>query len=179
MAVSKGKSLRKKKGATVPRLGRAQRVNEQRPCSFPFYGEDAGRLFTIYHNVMQTCCNRPTHDPHVTHSTLVVGKRNWRGSYCGKTPPRIPAHRSGPGPITLRAYMWPRPGGSCRCTKVGVLFVPIYLCTCSRNNTPAATLGGAKEAKTQDYQSSAKPKAREAEGQGGLSPTRALPGKFA
>ena len=92
------------------------------PAFSSFYGEGAGRLLTIYHDVTQACCNRSTHDPHVTHSTRVRGKRNWRGSYCGKTLPRIPAHRSGPSPITLRAYMWPRPGCSCRCRKVGVPF---------------------------------------------------------
>ncbi len=93
------------------------------PAVFSFYGEGAGRLFTIYHDVTQACSNRPTHDPHVTHSTRVVGKRNWRRSYHSKTLPRVPVHRSGPGPTMLCAYVWPRPGGSCRCTKVGALLL--------------------------------------------------------
>ena len=105
------------------------------PTVFPFYGEGAGRLFTIYYDVTHEGSDRPTHaphimhDPHVAHSTQVVGKRNERGSYCGKnSSARVPAHHSGPGPITLRAYMWPRPGGSCRCTKVGVLFLHPFTC---------------------------------------------------
>ena len=35
----------------------------------------------------------------------------------------------GPSPTTPRARVWPRPGGSCRCTKVWVLLVPH---TCAR-----------------------------------------------
>ena len=48
------------------------------------------------------------HDPHVTRSTRVVGKRSGRNSYCGKNPPHLPTHRSGPGPTTCCAYVWPR-----------------------------------------------------------------------
>ena len=59
---------------------------------------------------------------------------------------------------------------SCRCTKVGVLFVPLYLCAGSRSHPPAATLGRAGETKAQDNQSNAKTRARGAKGQGGLSP---------
>ena len=57
----------------------------------------------------------------------------------------------------------------------------MYPFTCARVvlATPAATLGEAEEAKTQDNQSSAKPEARGAKGQGGLSPARALPGQLA
>ena len=40
------------------------------PAVFPFYGEGAGRLFTIYHDVTQACNNRPTHDPHVTFNAV-------------------------------------------------------------------------------------------------------------
>ena len=97
------------------------------PAVFPFYGEGAGRLFTIYDDVTQAGSNRPTHDPHVTHSTRVVGKRNWRRSYCGKTLPRVPAYCFGPGPTTLCAYMWPMPRGSCRCTKLWVLLYPLLV----------------------------------------------------
>ena len=115
------------------------------PAVFPFYGEGAGRLFTIYCDVTQACCNRPTHDPHVTHSTRVMGKRNWRGSYYGKTPPRSPAHRSGPGPITRRAYVWPRPRGSCRCTKVGALLLTPLLVHGQSEPRATAALGKAGE----------------------------------
>ena len=44
----------------------------------------ASRLFTIHREVTQACCDRPTHDPHVTHSTRVVGKHNEKGSYRSK-----------------------------------------------------------------------------------------------
>ena len=37
------------------------------PAVIPFYGEGAGRLFTIYYDVTHEGSNRPTHDPHVTH----------------------------------------------------------------------------------------------------------------
>src|SRR3989337_1446967 len=60
---------------------------------------------------------------HVARSTRVVGKRSGLNSYYGKNPPRLPAHHSGPSPTTRRAYVWPMPGGSCRCTKVGVLLL--------------------------------------------------------
>ena len=93
------------------------------PAVFPFYGEGAGRLFTICHDAMRACSNRPTHDPHITHSTQVVGKRNRRRSYRSKTLPRMPVHRSGTGPTALCAYVWPRPGGSYRCTNIGALSV--------------------------------------------------------
>ena len=114
------------------------------PAVFPFYVEGVGRLFTIYHDVTRACSNRPTHDPHVTHSTRVMGKCDGRGNYHSKTPPHVPAHRSGPGPTTRCAYVWPRPGGSYRCTKVGApLFYPS---TCARviRATPAATLSRAR-----------------------------------
>ena len=59
------------------------------PAFFPFYGEGAGRLFTIYHDVTHERSNRPTRDPHVVHSTQVMGKRNEQESYCGKTSPHV------------------------------------------------------------------------------------------
>ena len=142
------------------------------PLRFPlFYGEDAGRLFTIYYGVTQACCDRSTHDPHVTHSMRVVGKRNWRGSYCGKTRPRIPAHRFGPSPTTRRTYVWPRPGGSCRCTKVGALLLtPLLVHGQSEPRTTAARSrakeGSRREAKAQDGQRNAKTKdTKEREGE--------------
>ena len=69
-------------GAAVPRLEKAHGRGKVRsaPVVIPFYGEGAGRLFTIYRDVTHEGSNpHVTHDPHVAHSTRVVGKRNWRG----------------------------------------------------------------------------------------------------
>ena len=152
----------------------ARAVNEQRPCGLketrkaPLYcppRDDASML--------PSCARaRPPHRAFNTGR----GEARGRNSSLGKNPPQLPAHRSRPGPTTLCAYVWPRPGGSCRCTKVGD-----FPFTCARAvvAAPAATLGGAEEAKTQDNQSNAKPEARGAKGQGGLSPARALPRQLA
>ena len=73
---------RKEEGGSGSKIGEAQRVSEQRACGFSlFYGEGAGRHFTIYCDVTHDGSNRPTHDPHITHdphvvhSTRVMGKR--------------------------------------------------------------------------------------------------------
>ena len=63
------------------------------------------------------------HDPHIARSTRVMEKRSGWSSYHGKNLPQLPTHNSGPGPTTCCAYVWPRPGGSCRCTKVGALLL--------------------------------------------------------
>ena len=47
------------------------------PADSSFYGEGAGRLFTIYCEVTQACCDRSTYDPDVMPPTRIVGKRNW------------------------------------------------------------------------------------------------------
>ena len=98
---------------------------------------------------------------HVARSTRVVGKRSGRNSYYGKNPPHLPAHRSGPGPTTRRAYVWPRPGGSCRCTKVGALLLTPLLVHGQSEPRTTATLsraeeGSRREAEAQDNQGNAK-----------------------
>ena len=97
------------------------------PVVFPFYGEGASQLFTIYHGMTQACCDHSMHDPHVTHSMRVVGKHNCPKDRGGSLLPRPPAHCFGPGQTTPCAYVCPRPGGSCRCTKVWVLLYPLLV----------------------------------------------------
>ena len=139
----------------------------------------------------QACCSHSAHEPRVTHSTRVVGKRSGRRSYCGKTLPSLPGHRSGPSPTTRCAYAWPRPGGSCRCTKVGALL--FYPSTCARavRAAPAATLSRAEEG-TQRHKTSKTTRQRRKEQEGEVDspsetlvraasavPARALPGQLA
>ena len=118
-----------------------------------------------------------THDPHIAHSMRVVGKRNERGNYCGKnSAARAPVHRSGPGPITPRAYMWPRPGGSCWCTKVGVPFcTPLLVRGQSQPHAPGhAWRGrGSKGTRRLDQRQAGNTKSRRARW---TLPTRPLPG---
>ena len=65
---------------------KVERVNERRLCHF-----EGTRKPPLYCSpwMTQACCGHSMRDPHVTHSTQVVGKRNWRGSYCDKTPPCV------------------------------------------------------------------------------------------
>ena len=100
---------------------------------------------------------------HVTRSTRVVGKRSGRNSYYGKNPPHLPAHRSGPSPTTRGAYVWPRPRGSCRCTKVGALLLTPLLV--HGQSEPRATAARSRaeewsrrEAEAQDGKSNANTK---------------------
>ena len=145
------------------------------PAVFPFYGEGAGRLFTIYYHVTHGAATAPRMTPtsrttlHIARSTRVVGKRSERRSYCSKNPRRLPAHRSGPSPTTRRAYVWPRPGGSCRCTKGGVLFcTPLLVRGQLESRLRPHLVGLRKEATSQDNQNNAKPETRRAEGRDGL-----------
>ena len=133
---------------------------------------------------------------HVARSTRVVGKRSGRNSYYGKNPPHLPVHRSGPGPTTRRAYVWPRPGGSCRCTKVGALLLTPLLVHGQSEPHATATLsraeeGSRREAEARDNQGNAKTRnAGEEEGEvdslgkilaeaASTAPARALPGQLA
>ena len=145
------------------------------PTVFLFYGKDAGRLFTIHRGVTQACCNHSTHDPHVTHSLRVGGSTTGEGVTTVKTLPRVPAHRSGPGPTTLRAYVWPRPGGSCRCIEVGAFLYPF---TYARAviATPAAMLGGAEKGKERDCQGSTQARGMKSKGARWISPGNTLAG---
>ena len=94
---------------------------------------------------------------HVTRSTRVVGKISGRRNYCGKNPPNLPAHRSGPSPTMHHAYVWPRPGGSYRCTKVGALLLHPFTCEQAGRATPTAAVSRAEEGS----QSTRRPKQRQ------------------
>ena len=159
------------------------------PTVIPFYGEGVGRLFPIYCDVTQACGNRPTHDPHVTHDPPPLMSRVQRGSWGSaserksttvKIPPRLPVHRSGPGPTTCRAYVWPRPGGSCRCTKVGsLLFTPLLMHGQSEPRPWPHQAGQRREAGAQGNQSNAKTK-RHKDQEGEVdSPGKTLAGALA
>ena len=94
---------------------------------------------------------------HVARSTRVVGKRSGQNNGRGKNPPQLPAHRSGPGPTTCCAYVWPRPGGSCRCTKVGALLLTPLLVHGQSEPHPRPHLAGQRrEAGAQDNRGNAK-----------------------
>ena len=170
------------------------------PAVIPFYGEGAGRLFTIHHDVMHACGNRPMHDPHVKHDppcrafNAGCGEAQRTENYCGKNPPRLPAHRSGPGPTTRRAYVWPRPGGSCRCTKVGALLLTPLLVRGqseprARHDHTQQGKGGEPEHKTVKATPRPEtPKSKRARwtspgrtlaGAAAAAPARALPGRLA
>lgn len=48
----------------------------------------ASRLFTVHRKMTQACFDHPrAHDPHVTHSTQIVGKRGGRKDTAVKTAP--------------------------------------------------------------------------------------------
>ena len=84
----------------------------------------ASRLSTVHHKMTPACFGHPCpHDPMSRIRRRSWGRRSGGSSYRGKNPPHLPAHRSGPGPTTRRAYVWPRPGASYRCTKVGALLL--------------------------------------------------------
>ena len=75
----------------------------------------------------------------------------------------------GPSPTTCRAYAWPRPRGSCRCTKGGVLFcTPLLVRGQLEPRLRTHLAGQRKEAKPQDNQSNARPETRRAERRGEL-----------
>ena len=114
---------------------------------------------------------------HVARSTWVVGKRSGREVTTVKIPPRLPAHRSGPGTTTCRAYMWPRPGGSCRCTKVGVPFcTPLLVRGLSQPHAPdhAWRGSGSKGTRRPDQRQARNTKSRRARW---TPPARPLPGR--
>ena len=105
----------------------------------------------LYHDVTHACGNRPTHDPHVTHDppcrafNTGRGEAQRTGNYCRKNPPHLPAHHAGPSPTMRRAYVWPRPEGSCRCTKVGALLLHPFTCARAVRAAPTVTLSRAEE----------------------------------
>ena len=115
---------------------------------------------------------------HDERSTRVVGKHSGQKSYYSKNPPRLPAHRSGPGPTTRCAYVWPRPGGSCRCTKVGaLLFTPLLVHGQSEPHLRPHLAGQREEPKAQDKQSNARTKYTKSERARWTPPARPLPGQ--
>ena len=126
----------------------------------------------------QAWYGHPAHDPHVTHSTRVMGKRDGQGNYHSKNPPRLPAHRSGPSPTTRCAYVWPRPGGSCRCTKVGaLLFTPLLVHGQSEPHLPPHLAGQREGVEAQDRQNNAKTRDTKSKKARWTPPAKPLPGR--
>ena len=66
--------------------------------------------------------------PHAAPRAGIVGSAVREEPYRGKNRPACPRTVFGPSPTTHYAYVWPRPGGSCRCTKRGVHFLYPYNC---------------------------------------------------
>ena len=100
------------------------------PLRFPlFYGEDAGRLFTIHRKMTQACCRHSTHDPHVTHSTWGVGKHNWQRDH-GRLTPYHTCPRTALGLAQLRLALrcGPGSGAPIGVQKYGFFSTP-YSCT--------------------------------------------------
>jgi hypothetical protein len=108
------------------------------PRWIPCYGEGA-RLPLLLPNVntpIRAHCGhgRSAHASHIAHSTRVVGKHSKRNNYKQLTPATRARALFGPSPTTPRTRVWPRPGGSCRCTKYWAFSTP-YLCTGSCSHT--------------------------------------------
>ena len=123
-----------------------------------------------------TSCTRTTPMSRVQRGAWgCVGER---GSYCGKnSTARAPAHRSGPGPIMLCTYMWPRPGGSCRCTKTGVPFcTPLLVHGQSQPHAPGHPWRG-RRSKTTRQPEQRQDKNTESRGARRTPPVRPLPGR--
>ena len=79
------------------------------------------------------------------------------------------------------AYVWPRPGGSCRCTKRGVHFLYPYNCARAVRATGTTTLSKAREvsqgkAGAQEKQNDAKTKTTKSKGDEADPPARSLSG---
>ena len=136
------------------------------------------------------CGNCPTHDPHVTHDPPRCAFNAGRGeaqrtnNYYGKNMPHLPAHRSGPGPTTRRAYVWPRPGGSYRCTKIGAHLCTPFSCARAVRVAPTATPSRMREVsqgkiEAQDNRSNTKAKTTKSRGMKQVPPARPLPGQRA
>ena len=62
--------------------------------------------------------------PHAAPRAGSMGSTAREETYRGKNHPACPRTVFGPSPTTRCAYVWPRPGGSCQCTKEGA-----HLCT--------------------------------------------------
>ena len=147
-------------------------------------GKARAASFPIKCDTTHACGRYPSHASHVTRAHTTPTSRTQCGSWGSATSegvtavqtlPRVPVHRSGPGPTTLRAYVWPRPGGSCRCTKVGAFLYPF---TCARAvvATPVAVLGEAEEAKVRDCQGSTQARGAKSKGARWASPGKCLAG---
>jgi hypothetical protein len=81
----------------------------------------------------------------------------------------------GPGPTTLRTHVWPRPGGSCRCTKVWALWYPLLVHGQSQPHLRRG-LAGAVGGKIQDNEDGVQASNLGAEDK--LSPRQEGPGKI-
>ena len=86
------------------------------PAVIPFYGEGAGRLFSIYCDVTHACGDSPAHDPHVAHDLPRRALNASRGeaqrtkNYYGKILPRLPVHRFGLAQQRITLMYGPDPG---------------------------------------------------------------------
>ena len=80
------------------------------------------------------------------------------------------------------AYVWPRPGGSCRCTKRGVHFLYPYNCARAVGATCTTTLSKEREvsqgkAEAQEKQNDAKTKTTKSKGDEADPPGKILAGR--
>ena len=139
----------------------------------------------------------PTISPTTPHSTRAIrGGCGGYGVRYGVTQAARARALFWAQPNSARHRVWPRPGGSCRCTKVGALLLTPLLVHGQSEPRAAATLsraeeGSQREAEAQDNQGDAK--TRSVGGQEGevdslgkilaeaasAAPARALPGQLA
>src|SRR4051812_734653 len=119
--------------------------------------------------------------PHAAPHAGVVGSTAREESYRGKNRPACPRTVFGPSPTTRCAYVWPRPGGSCRCTKRGVHFLYPYYCARAVRATGTTTPSTTREvsqgkAEVQENWSNAKTKTTKSKGDEVDSPGKILAG---
>ena len=79
------------------------------------YKEGRGGRFTLPNK------QPPTISPTMPHSTrAIMGERGGYGARFGVAQPACARALSWACPNSARHRVWPRPGGSCRCTRIGV-----------------------------------------------------------
>ena len=127
---------------------------------------------------------RPCHaHPSTPHRARGSSEAQRAKSFTVVKTPHLPAHRFGPGPTTCRAYVWPRPGGSCRCTKVGALLLTPLLVhgqsePCAAATPSRAGEGSRREAKgTRRSEATPRPETQDSKGARWTPPARPLPGR--
>src|SRR4051812_16394377 len=132
----------------------------------PVYGEGANR--PLYYDVTHACRAQP-HACRPHHARLPTprhAQEAWEAQRVKelttvKTAPPARAPFSGLAQRRDCAYVWPRLGGSCRCTKRGVHFLYPYNCARAVRATGTTTLSKAREvsqgkAKAEEEQNDAK-----------------------